>query len=327
MSRAFFSSRVVLRQEAAYASECSCIDELMRRIGARHRRLNKVVVIDGTGFRWEGLGNSGTRWMGLLRWGHATDRAAFLSTGSCGASTPFRLDIGAYFRGKQGVGWHWGGATEARVRATLGARGATELVVDYVCERDRPGGCQKAHLRFANGTTLSLGEPAGMLRWFREAPHPWIRLRLAQQTSLEFSYSKPEAMRRVLPLTACPIQNVQPFRVREIALKCDMYVSLSLSISLYLSLLSLSHSLCLSRSLSLYMHTHLRECVSIYAYSRARTLVGREAGRDFGGGRQAGRRCAFVGRLPAYLYSTCLPAATCTLHHSSSRCISSQLLP
>ena len=42
VSRAFWATRVMLRQEAAYASECGCTDELMKRIGARHRRLKKV---------------------------------------------------------------------------------------------------------------------------------------------------------------------------------------------------------------------------------------------------------------------------------------------
>lgn len=197
----------------------------MRRLGARHRRLHRALVLDGSAFRWEGLGNSGTRWMGLLRWGHATGRAAFLRTAAAceGPGHTCRLDIGDYFRGRAGVDWHWGGEAEARASATFAQRGETELVLDYVCERDRPGGCQKAHLLFQNGTKIPLGEPTGMLEWFRHAPYPWIRLRLAQQTSLEFSYSKPEALRHVLPLTKCPIANVHDFRFREFALKCETY--------------------------------------------------------------------------------------------------------
>lgn len=230
--QSFREARVVVRQEAAYAAECRCTDELMKQIGARYRRLARVLVIDGSGFRWEGLGNSGTRWMGLLRWGHATGYATFLRTGApCDGAISTergacRLDIGAYFRGRKGVDWHWSGKAEERVRAAFAARGETEHFLDYVCERDWPGGCQKARLEFANGTRIPLAEPAGMLRWFRESAPGWVRLRLAQQTSLEFSYSKPESLRRVLPLTKCPIEHIGDFRSREMALKCETFANM-----------------------------------------------------------------------------------------------------
>jgi hypothetical protein len=247
--QSFRQTRVIVRQEAAYSAECGCTDELMRRIGARHRRLARVLLIDGSGFRWEGLGNSGTRWMGLLRWGHATGRATFLRTGApCDRTTSrepgaCRLDIGAYFRGRGGVNWHWSSEAEARVRAALVARGETELLIDYVCERDRPGGCQKARLELANGTRIPLAEPAGMLRWFRESAPSWVRLRLAQQTSLELSYSKPEALRRVLPLTQCPIAHARHFRTRELALKCETFAYMQPRRQLQAALLPILHRL------------------------------------------------------------------------------------
>ena len=75
---AFWKSRVVQRQINVYEKECGCTRAMMRLQGTEHARLRRVVVIDGSLFRWEGLGNSGVRWMGLLRWGYSTGRATFL---------------------------------------------------------------------------------------------------------------------------------------------------------------------------------------------------------------------------------------------------------
>ena len=46
---------------------------------------------------------------------------------------------------------------------------------------------------------------------------------LAQQDSLERSFSKPEALRTTLPLTACPVAGAAAFRIREVALKCETF--------------------------------------------------------------------------------------------------------
>ena len=62
-----------------------------------------------------------------------------------------------------------------------------------------------------------------MLHFFRTAPHPYIRLRLHQQESLEHSYSKPESLRTTLPLTACPVAGGPAFSSRELCLKCETF--------------------------------------------------------------------------------------------------------
>ena len=48
---------------------------------------------------------------------------------------------------------------------------------------------------------------------------------LAQQDSLEASYSKPESLRTpdALPLTKCPVAGAPGFRVREVVLKCETF--------------------------------------------------------------------------------------------------------
>lgn len=88
---AFWSSQVVARQYAQFTAQCQCTRELHKQYAQRHASLEKIVVLDGTQFRWEGLGNSGTRWMGLLRWGYATGRAVFLHMSRIDQP---RLDIG-----------------------------------------------------------------------------------------------------------------------------------------------------------------------------------------------------------------------------------------
>ena len=102
-SAAFWSSAVIRRQHAVFSEECGCTPALHQEDKRRHSTLERMVVLDGSHFRWEGLGNSGTRWMGLLRWGYATGRATFLRI----ARDETRLDIGDYFVGWGGVDWNW----------------------------------------------------------------------------------------------------------------------------------------------------------------------------------------------------------------------------
>lgn len=127
--------------------------------------------MDGSGFRWEGLGNSGTRWMGLLRYGLATDHAIFLqlqqdcgstssraslsSKGSKGSNAAdaeecnrFKagIDPGIFVTGWGGFDWHWGHSTSRRVQAAMAARGETELELNYRCWKrwHRPGLSERA---------------------------------------------------------------------------------------------------------------------------------------------------------------------------------------
>ena len=74
----FFAAPVIARQYAVWEREGGCTRALHKEYAQRHKSLERLIVLDGTTFRWEGLGNSGTRWMGLLRWGYATGRATFV---------------------------------------------------------------------------------------------------------------------------------------------------------------------------------------------------------------------------------------------------------
>ena len=121
VTRAFRQAAVTQRQYTRWRAECACTRAMHRQYEQRHARLDRIVVIDGSSFRWEGLGNSATRWMGLLRWGYATERAVFLRiTRECrrAAGRPndrtCHLDFGDYFVGWGGVDWHWQGEQETR---------------------------------------------------------------------------------------------------------------------------------------------------------------------------------------------------------------------
>ena len=219
----FHATAAVQRQQAVFSAECGCTRALHAEYRKRHESLEKIVVLDGSRFRWEGLGNSGTRWMGLLRWGYATGRAVFLRISR--EETP-RLDLGEYFEGWGGVDWHWA-AQKAAVRKTLAARGVRPVVLQYSCAKHARGpGCAIVRLKFAKNGSIyrELSEPAGLLQWMRSSDSPpYVKLVLAQQDSLEFSYGKPEALRTTLPLTTCPVAGAPAFSSRERCLKCETY--------------------------------------------------------------------------------------------------------
>ena len=240
LAEAFRSTAVVRRQDAAFARECACTRALHADYA---QRTDRALILDGTGFRWEGLGNSGTRWMGLLRFGYATGRATYLRM-SREDDEQARLDIGEYFVGWGDVDWAW--RSQARpVRARMAARGVPRpVVLEYGCVRHAPPGCALARLRLRNGSQLLLSEPSGLLRWLSgPASPPWIRIKLAQQNSLEYSYSKPESLRTVLPLTRCPLRHAPDFRTRELALKCETFAFLQPRPRLMGALLPLLHKL------------------------------------------------------------------------------------
>ena len=240
--RTFSALKHVRRQEAAFERECSCTRRIMHRYAQRHRSMKRIVLLDGSRFRWEGLGNSATRWMGLLRWGHATGRAAFLKiSGECAhherkaparsSSPACHLDPGSYFTGWGGVDWQWRGRRGAAMRRTMEARGIAETVLVYTCEPHyrRANGCTRPTLRFGNGSSVTLTEPDELLAWFQQLREPWVTVRLAQQNSLEASYSRPEALRGWGKLWKCPLPHGVDWNSREAALKCETFAYMQVS--------------------------------------------------------------------------------------------------
>ena len=248
-AEAFWAAKATRRQMAAFSSSCGCTRALFAEYAERYRTRARVLVIDGSGFRWEGLGNSGVRWMGLLRFGQATGRATYLRlTQGCEHANKFEahapasgrpsdatchLDLGDYFEGFGGVAWQWAGKNEAEARAALAARGERELVLQYVCDvhnlrhTDQAGGCSRSGVRFPNGTVVSPGEPQGLARWLAALRQPWVRLVIGAATALEASYSKPEALRTAsggpLPMTRCPLRSAADWPSRELVLKCETF--------------------------------------------------------------------------------------------------------
>ncbi len=246
VERQFWSARAVRRQYAAFDAECHCTRELFSEYARWQRELSRVLVLDGSVFRWEGLGNSGTRWIGLLRYGHATRRATYLrlsQAGGCGTphgrragrprawlSNRCHLDLGDYFTGLSAVDWQWAGETERTVRAALEARKVDEHVISYTCARAASRGCAVARLSFANGSAIELAEPTELLSWLRTDAPRWIRLVLDQgAVSLEGSYAVPESLREGWggggkpALATCPIRGGRDYASRELALKCDTF--------------------------------------------------------------------------------------------------------
>ena len=82
-------------------------------------------------------------------------------------------------------------------------------------------------LLFTTGSSLELEEPSGLLSFIQTLDAPWVRIVLAQQNSLEYSYSKPEKLRPpgALPLTRCPVEDAAAFRTRELALRCETFAN------------------------------------------------------------------------------------------------------
>lgn len=285
---AFWSSSVIRRQYAVWERECACTRAMHREYKQRHASLDRLIVLDGSTFRWEGLGNSGTRWMGLLRWGYATGRAVFLQISPL--SHPVRLDPGEYFIGWNQVDWHWG-AQRAAIRKRLTARGVRPVVLEYSCARRRAPGCAIARLRFPKNRSVlaELPEPFGLLEWMRSpASPPWIRLVLAQQDSLEHSYSRPEALRTVTPLTRCPVASAASFSTRERCLKCETFAFMQPRRKLVAALVPLLPRL---EPYDAIVGVHLRTGYADWAFRNDDTFfpsrggAGKHGGR---GGREAG---------------------------------------
>ncbi|KAL1508730.1 hypothetical protein AB1Y20_004825 [Prymnesium parvum] len=242
LEAAFWSTKVMRRQMAAFEAECACTRGLMAAQAREHHSLQRVLVIDGSLFRWEGLGNSGVRWMGLLRWGYSTGRATFLKLNNdcSGADQPeehapwsgrrsdrrCHLDLGEYVTGEGGVDWWWGGGRAEDVARRLSGEGAREEVLTYGCAKRRPPGCAQARLTFANGSHALVREPHGLRRFFSSLPSRWVRLELDRADAIELSYSRPESLRDVLPLTRCPVAGAADFRQREMALKCETFANM-----------------------------------------------------------------------------------------------------
>lgn len=71
------SSPLIQREARAYESGCKCSQRIEAGRAELHRTLDSVLIID-LRMNWNGIGNSLTRWLAVLRLGTAAGRATFL---------------------------------------------------------------------------------------------------------------------------------------------------------------------------------------------------------------------------------------------------------
>ena len=74
---AFSSHPLIAREASLYAQQCQCTKRIEAGRTELHRSLDSVLVIDMR-MAWNGIGNSLTRWLAVLRLGTASGRATFL---------------------------------------------------------------------------------------------------------------------------------------------------------------------------------------------------------------------------------------------------------
>ena len=73
----FASLPVIARETQLFESKCACTKRIEAGRAALHASLDRVLVIDMR-MMWNGIGNSLTRWLAVLRLGTAAGRATFL---------------------------------------------------------------------------------------------------------------------------------------------------------------------------------------------------------------------------------------------------------
>lgn len=73
----FTQHPLILREAAEYQSKCQCTQKIEAGRAELHRTLESVLVFDMR-MSWNGIGNSLTRWLAVLRLGTAAGRATFL---------------------------------------------------------------------------------------------------------------------------------------------------------------------------------------------------------------------------------------------------------
>ena len=169
----FAAHPLIQREASRYAKDCACTHRIEAGRAALHRSLEKVLVIDMR-MPWNGIGNSLTRWLAVLRVGTASGRATFLwfsdrspSAVAAGAKTippelaaagrlhgrrlrrfnaknwargtnmyrPDGFDLGDYFVAV-GADYRWSRAAYRRVAAAMAARNiSSPTLINYVCLR------------------------------------------------------------------------------------------------------------------------------------------------------------------------------------------------
>lgn len=188
----FANASFIRKESAAFARRCGRYSQEWEKLtrSQTFTRLDRVLVIDVSRPKWNGLGNSMDRWLNLLRLGHAHGRATFLRMDPCSPPLPphsgetdprppparapaCKFDLGAHFEAEAGWSWRWDVSAAARVRAAM-ARGAPEpsaagggahalwpaAVMRYTCLRQS--------WTCLNGSLLDAASGSALVPWMGE---------------------------------------------------------------------------------------------------------------------------------------------------------------
>ena len=196
---------LIQREAAAYTKLCPCQQRIEAGRAELHRTLESVLVIDMR-MNWNGIGNSLTRWLAVLRLGTATGRATFLwlsdrplQAGAKPGGKPlnripvpgrrlkqFRLDpwkrphsvqrpqgfdLGDYFVAVD-ADYRWSRAQYRRVAASMASRNVSSpLLVNYRCVK-HTWACMQPMLEYGPlGDPVWQNDPGALDGGFGQPPN------------------------------------------------------------------------------------------------------------------------------------------------------------
>lgn len=208
-----------------FVRECAWISDGYVRTVRLYEALDKVVVFDVRHGTWQGLGDSISRLLNLLRVSRAMGRAGFILSDPCGATqaprryattalsngTTCEFDLAAFVRGfGPGVDYQWSDAARRRVEKRLGAAALSaegERVLSLRCPPGAGGPCELRDARsgavvFSTppaefGGAPQPGRELDWLRFLRDDPglsaEPFLRIELTDMGDLFTLYEQQEA--------------------------------------------------------------------------------------------------------------------------------------
>ena len=161
---AFTATRQMRKLARNFKDTCgSCRGPLLAQHRGWYTNHTRVLVIDGTGALWNGLGNNMNRWGGLFKLAEMLQWAVYIDQGGCGPGsgrafdpdpeTGCRFDPAAYFHG-DGFDWRWHPAREKEFNTVMMEKGKSLHTFFHTCKKDRENArfrpCQITVDRFVN---------------------------------------------------------------------------------------------------------------------------------------------------------------------------------